>query len=220
MSVRYHFRILALCTLIAASLCGASAAQEYVYVPQGGMPLHGSPWQGPMQQNLGELEYLAVDIARRSILAHYPQAGHDPMRTLEARVRPEGDAVHTFAKVQWSFTDARGTRYHEAEVFASLIYTPDARRMFDISYKDNYLVPHRAFNRKVDLLSKFNEEFDRRDPLRMPAPLVGRRMDFLAPRRAGWVWNILSGDHAWHANVADDQIHPAWIPSEPPVPTP
>ncbi|MBI1247946.1 hypothetical protein GC197_08920 [bacterium] len=174
----------------------------------------------PAVQPMGELEKLAVDIGRRCILAYYPVAGEDPMRTLEVRVRPAGDVVHTYAKIQWSFTDVRGSRFHESEIFSTLVYTPQTRRMIDISYSDNHLEPHRAFNRRINLLSKFNEQFDRRDPLRMPAPEVGNRMDFLAPRRASWVWNYLSGDHAWHVFAADDQVAPRWAPVETPIPTP
>ncbi len=204
--------------LMRAALTVGIAVTCLLSVAPAQQPCHYPPMM-PVRDT-GELEFLAVDIARRAVLAHYPQVGHDPMRTMEVRVRPEGDIIHTFAKVQWSYTDARGPRYHEAEVYASLVYTPDARRMYDISYKDNYLVPHRAFNRRIELVSKYNEAFERRDPLRRPAPLIGRRLSFLAPRRSRWVWHLLGGDHGWHVFSADDEIAPAYYPVEPPVPTP
>lgn len=210
MSFQLLFRVASVGLLILLGSVQSATAQEEGYF----IPVR------PEVQPLGELERLAVDIGRRCILAYYPVAGEDPMRTLEVRVRPAGDVINTYVKIQWSYTDARGSRFHESEIFSTLIYTPETRRMIDISYKDNHLQPHRAFNRRIDLLSKFNEEFDRRDPLRMPAPTVGNRMDFLAPRRAAWVWHYLSGDHAWHASAADDQIAPRWAPVETPVPRP
>ena len=126
-----------------------------------------------------ELELLALDIARRAVLAHYPHAGRNPMRTLQVKVRPEGDVVHTYARLAWAPDHRHPEKHFESEVFASVIYTTDIRRIFDISYKDNRLKPFRLFNRRVDLVSKLNEDLERRDPLRMATPLVGNRQDLL-----------------------------------------
>lgn len=165
-----------------------------------------------------ELECLAVDIARRSVLAHYPKAAARPIRTLQVRSRPQGDVVHLYARLQWSCGLPGFVRSYESEVFASLIHTPDIRRIYDISYRDNRLKPWRVFNRRIDLISRLNKEFERRDPLRMATPLVGNRQDMLVPRSRPWIYHPLQGDHGWHAGAADDYIAPRWAPLEAPIP--
>jgi hypothetical protein len=165
-----------------------------------------------------ELEHLAVDIARRSVLAHYPHASRNPIRTMQVQVRPEGDVVHTYARLAWSKDHGEPDKFYESEVFASLVYTRGIRRIYDISYKDNRLIPWRICNRRIDLVSKLNEDYERRDPLRMPAALVGHRLDVLAPRSYWWRYHPLQGDHAWHAISADAHIKRSWRPYEPPAP--
>ncbi len=171
------------------------------------------------EQALGELEFLAVDIARRSVLAHYPKAGRHPIRTLEVKVRPEGDIIHTYAKLEWSKTICRKTFMYNAEVSSSIVYTPENRRVFDLTYKDNTLIPGRIWNRRIDLVSKINDEFDRLDPLRSPAPLIGNRMDILAPRQRSWVDHSLRDDHAWHVYAADEYLAPEWLHLQSSAPT-
>ena len=160
---------------------------------------------------IGELEQLAVDIARRALLAHKPHAAKEPFHTVEVQVRPEGDVVHTYARLM-VMEDDEDDRPFECEVFASLVYTRGCRRMFDISYRDNDCVPDRYHQRTAELLSAFNTEFERRDPLQMATPMVGPRMDVLAPRSRGWIWNLFQGDRVWHVFNADDRVRDGWIP--------
>lgn len=163
---------------------------------------------------MGELDDLAVDIARRVLLAQTPHAGKNPIFTEEVRVRPEGDAIHTYARLRYATSTRSPRKMFTAEVFASMIYTPEVRRVYDISYKDNRLFPRRLFNRKIDLLSKINEEFERRDEMIMPMPLIGNRMDLLLPRGEAWQKHNLSDDHAWHVYSADDHIGRRWADAE------
>ena len=165
-----------------------------------------------------EAELLAVDIARRALLARYPAVARQPVRTLEVRVRPEGDVLHTYARLHWTLDKKEPFQFHECEVFASLVYTPDLRRIYDISFKDNRLHPWRVFSRQVDLVSVINEELERRDTLRMASPLVGNRQSVLVPRSRRWLHHPLRGDHAWHAGAADDHVSPRWWRAESAVP--
>ena len=202
---RVSARVFALLTILCAVGVTRPAAAQ-----------HRAPTAHPLilAEGAGELEAIAVDIARRSVLAHYPTAGRHPIRTLEIRTRPEGDVVHTFARLQFAVSYFSGKKFHESEVYATLIYTSEIRRVIDLGYKDNCLTAHRLFNRRVDLISKINEDYERRDPLQMPAPLVCRRLDLLPPRNAPWYWSLIGGDHAWHANAADSHIRHRWVPNE------
>lgn len=195
-------------------------SQQMILAPQAVPPAVGTfcPVQECCDDGPTEHELLALDIARRSVLAHYPKAGKNPIRTLQVRVRPDGDVVHTYARVAWTDAAIGSGKSYESEVFASIVYTPDLRRLYDISYKDNRLKPWRMFNRRIDLLSKINEDLERRDPLRMATPLIGNRQDLLVPRKQEWIRHPLGGDHAWHASSADDYIDPRWQHLEMPVP--
>jgi hypothetical protein len=146
------------------------------------------------------------------VLAYYPHAAEYPIRTLEVRIRPEGDVVHTYARM--NLNQHHYDHYSiKAEVFASLIYTPQYRRVIDLSFRDNGL-PHRDCNRTAEIVTQYNNEFERRDPLEMRHRAVGPQMDELAPRSRHWIWCALQGDHGWHAFQADDYIEPGVTPSE------
>ena len=199
--------------LISRSQLSPKVEHSAPYYPPNVNPQNECFDDGPTEHEL-----LALDIARRSVLAHYPKAGRNPIRTLQVKTRPEGDVIHTYARVAWSECEQAPRKSYESEVFATMIYTPDIRRLYDISYKDNRLKPWRMFNRRIDLLSKINEELERRDPLRMATPLVGNRHDLLVPRSREWIRHELRGDHAWHASSADDYISPSWLHLETPVP--
>ncbi len=175
-------------------------------------PLEMGPMQTPPL--MGELEFLAVDIARRSVLAQHPRAANAPIRTVEFLVRPAGDEVHTYAKLLWTPKERESIfKWYTSEVYATLIYTREMRRVYEISYRDNFWVPFRNFTH-IDLVSKINEEFDRRDGVRAPHPqmLPGPRLDCLAPRARTWRFNPFGGDRPWHVSIADDRVRPALTP--------
>lgn len=157
-----------------------------------------------------ELELLAVDIARRTLLAYYPSASRAPIRTTEVWVRPKGDIIYTYARLIWSL-DRRERRSYSCEVFSSIIYMPERRRMYELSYQDNYKHPHRNHELTADVASKYNEYFKSRDPLMLPHPLIGSRLDLLEPRSRAWRWNPFSGDRGWHVWLADSRPKRRWM---------
>ena len=202
---------------------GVNPAPAQMPLPDTAIPAADFNQPEGAASHLGELEALAIDVARRTVLAYHPHAANLPMYTLEVRVRPEGDLVHTYARlhVRKSHKPVRKHRklaklFHsperltEAEVFATFIYTPGYRRLVDVSYEHDRLIPFRLYNRTADIVTMYNREFENRDDLRMRVPLVGQRTDMLAPRSHKWMWNPLQGDHGWHAFMADDYVAPGW----------
>lgn len=167
---------------------------------------------------IGQLEQLAVDIARRTLLAHKPHLAKDPIYTVTSEVRIEGDIIHTYARLRIPDDDDDDDDDDdmelpfEAEVFSSLVYTRGFRRMMDLSYRDNCATPTRICRRTADVVSAYNTEFERRDPLQMSMPPLGDHVKTLVPRKRRWIWNPFQGDHGWHIFNADGRGRDGWIP--------
>ncbi|MCG8652651.1 MAG: hypothetical protein MI861_22620, partial [Pirellulales bacterium] len=125
-------------------------------------------------------------------------------------VRPAGDEVHTYARLQWTANQKKSdTQWYTSVVSAKIIYTPGLRRVHEISYEDNYWVPYRN-TIHVDLVSKINDQFDLRDGVLAPVQqmILDPGPDRLPPRTPAWRFNPFAGDRPWHVSIADDRIRP------------
>ncbi|MEM0925160.1 MAG: hypothetical protein AAGJ83_03910 [Planctomycetota bacterium] len=151
-----------------------------------------------------ELIELAVDVARRVVLAYHINASRHPIRTLEVDFRRQGDQVHTHTRLSWS-SHRKGTKLYESDVFASFVYTPTVRRIYDLQYRDNCRVPLSQFDLATPIVTQINDDLKRRDPLGRPTLKLSSRSDVLMPRSRKWRWNPFSGDRDWHVGVADDR---------------
>ena len=160
-----------------------------------------------------ELAALAVDIARRTLLAQHPHTAKSVIYTAEIMVRPQGDVTHLYARLIW-MKHPRGHRSYHSEVFATLVNVTETRRVFDLDYKDNCGVPFHNFGRAPEIISMINDDLKQRDKFGMPHPSVGPDLEYLAPRTRRWLWNGLSGDRQWHVSIADDRVAPRWRSDE------
>jgi len=182
------------------------------------LPAHRTPC-GPRctpQLNLKVAEKLAVDIARRTLLVHNACAANYPIRTAESSVRPQGDVVHLYARLIWQ-GGLLGWSTYESEVFATVVYTPNLRRVYELSYRDNCSVPLKNYDSTSKVITQYNTEFAGRDKFMMPHRDVGPDPDVLLPRSRTWRWNLLSGDRAWHAFNADDRTDSKWSGTTAPI---
>lgn len=140
------------------------------------------------------LELFAVDIARRCLLALHPYAADEPILTLEAVVRPSGHIVHTYARLQWHrrhWWNLRGpAKAYETEVSASIVYHPDRRRVFDVSYVDNAYFPFRNIDMTSQVTASYNEDFALRDGTGLPPKFLSDRVDVLEPYPEGRIFNF------------------------------
>jgi hypothetical protein len=130
------------------------------------------------------LQLMAVDIARRTLLAMHPYAAKHPIVTLDVVVRPSGHQVHTYAKLQWRRAHwwRRGeAKVYESEVSASFVYHPDQRLLYDISYVDDAWLPLRNYDRASDVVAAYNEDFGLRYGTGLPPWLLSDRIDVLEP---------------------------------------
>jgi hypothetical protein len=151
-----------------------------------GVDCHEDPGVAvPSSVHRGELELLAVDIARRSLLALHPYAADQPIITLEVVVRPHGHVVETYVKLQWyrrHWWNLRGPRKtYESEVSAAIVYHPDHRRVYDISYVDTAYLPLRNIDMTSQVAATYNEDFALRDGTGLPPKLLSDRIDLLEP---------------------------------------
>lgn len=139
------------------------------------------------------LQLLAVDIARRTLLALHPHAARKPIVTLAVRVRPQGHAVHTYAKLRWyrkCMWRPNDFGEFESEVSASLVYHPDRRRVFDLSYQDNAYLTYLCVDRASQIVASYNEDFALRDGVGLPPRMLSHRLDVLEPYEKPRVLNI------------------------------
>jgi hypothetical protein len=131
------------------------------------------------------LELLAVDVARRALLALHPYAADQPIVTLDVIVRPSGHEVHTYARLEWyrhhwwQASDVRKT--YQSEVSMSMVYHPDHRRLHDISYVDNAWLPFRNVDMSSQVVASYNEDFALRDETGLPPKFLSDRIDVLEP---------------------------------------
>ena len=180
--------------------------QLHPAVEQQPTPIPGRPIMLPYArdtyQDDGEITGLAVDIARRVVLAYYPKASRHVIQTEDVNFRRQGDQIHTYARVIWSVNK----KYtYASDVFASIVYTPNLRRVYEVRYKDNFHIPMRNFNETSPVITAINNDFKNRDPLMMPTEKLGSRTDLLVPRSWKWRWNPFSGDRDWHVGIAKDR---------------
>jgi hypothetical protein len=143
----------------------------------------GEAFPSSVQQDI--LELFAVDIARRSLLALHPYAAKEPVLTLDVVVRPSGHIVHTYARLQWHrrhWWNVRGpAKVYQTEVSASIVYHPDRRRVFDVSYVDNAYLPFRNIDMTSQVTASYNEDFALRDGTGLPPKFLSDRVDVLEP---------------------------------------
>ena len=154
----------------------------------------------------GELESLAIDLARRVVLAYDPKAGKQPIQTVNVEVRSEGELVHLYARVKAE--SKTGILLHRSkpilwDVSATLIYRPSLRRVVDLNVKTDGLIPYRVCPRIPQLVTALNDEFDRLDPFGFPTPKLNWQLESLPPRTKEWIEAPLQGQHAWHVLQAD-----------------
>jgi hypothetical protein len=139
------------------------------------------------------LELFAVDIARRCLLALHPYAADEPILTLDVVVRPSGHIVHTYARLQWHrrhWWNLRGpAKVYETEVSASIVYHPDRRRVFDVSYVDNAYLPFRNIDMTSQVTASYNEDFALRDGTGLPPKFLSDRVDVLEPYPEARIFN-------------------------------
>lgn len=131
------------------------------------------------------LELLAVDIARRSLLAIHPYAAERPIVTLDVIVRPSGHDVHTYARLQWTrrhwWQGENQVKSYQSDVSATLLYHPDKRLIYDISYVDNAWLPFRNIDMTSQVAASYNEDFALRDKTGLPPKFLSDRADVLEP---------------------------------------
>lgn len=151
-----------------------------------------------------DLNALAIDIARRVVLAHYKHAGRNSINTRDVRVRRQGDQVHTYARVAWSPDKNRANVYH-SDVFSSIVMARGVRRVYRIGYKDNFRVPMTNCDETSPIITQINDDFQNRDPLGLPSEKLSDRGDVLFPRSNNWLKSIFSGDRDWHVGIAKDR---------------
>ncbi|MEO1525612.1 MAG: hypothetical protein AAFX06_09250 [Planctomycetota bacterium] len=156
-------------------------------------------------QDDAELIALAVDIARRVVLAHYKHAGLNSIHTCDVRYQRQGDQIHTYARVSWSPERMRRNSY-QSDVFASIVMTRGLRRVYRVGYKDNYRFPRASsIDETSPIVTQINDDFRNRDPLGLETEKLGSRTDVLLRRSRNWLSNLFSGDRDWHVGIAKDR---------------
>ena len=136
------------------------------------------------------LDMLAVDIARRSLLAVHPEAGYRPIITEEVLVRRQGHYVRTYARLRWYkkhlWQKGRNITRYQSEVSASIVYHPERRRVTDLSYIDNAFLTFRNIDRASQVVATYNEDFSLRDDVGIPAKVLSQNVNVLQPTRNTW----------------------------------
>lgn len=156
----------------------------------------------PAEDSSVDVSDLGVDIARRTILSHYPQAGKWGIETESLKIRRQGDVLHLYVCATFTAKTVFQKKQITSNVFATLIANGETNRIIDMSYDDDYHYQNRVFNRTAEVVSYFNREFERRDPLKISIKPLSKDQQFLGPRERVWMNHPLRDDRQFHISRA------------------